>query len=67
MNLRLDQKTETRKRIVDSATKGVANVFIYILPREIHKIVEAARSRALSVLVTRLAEAALNERIHDHG
>jgi hypothetical protein len=34
-------------------------VFIYILPREIQKIVDAARARALQAIVGRITEAAL--------
>jgi hypothetical protein len=42
-------------------TDDDAEVFIYILPREIQKIVDAARARALEAITRRIAEAALNE------
>jgi hypothetical protein len=46
----------------DSATTDEdAEVFIYILPREIQKIVDAARARALEAISRRVVEAALNE------
>lgn len=44
----------------DSAsTDDETEVFIYILPREIQRIVDAARARALDAIVTRIVDAAL--------
>lgn len=40
-------------------TDADTEVFIYILPREIQKIVDAARARALGAISMRIAEAAL--------
>lgn len=40
-------------------TDADTEVFIYILPREIQKIVDSARARALSAIVARIADAAL--------
>lgn len=42
-----------------ATTDDDTEVFIYILPREIQRIVDAARSRALETLVTQLVEATL--------
>lgn len=44
----------------DSAsTDAETEVYIYILPREIQRIVDAARSRALDALIRRVVEAAM--------
>lgn len=44
-----------------ATTDEDTEVFIYILPREIQRIVDAARARALEIIVTRLVEASLGE------
>jgi hypothetical protein len=44
-----------------AATDDDTEVFIYILPREIQRIVDAARGRALEAVVMRIVEATLDE------
>ena len=44
-----------------ATTDEDTEVYIYILPREIQRIVDAARARALEVIVTRVVEASLGE------
>lgn len=46
-----------------AGTDDETEVFIYILPREIQRIVDAARARALETLVTQVAEAVLQRAI----
>src|SRR5205823_12865832 len=44
-----------------ASTDEDTEVFIYILPREIQRIVDSARARALEVIISRLVEASLGE------
>src|SRR5262245_10064973 len=45
-------------------TDADTEVFIYILPREIQRIVDSARAKALEVLVCRISEASLGEPVN---
>jgi len=46
-----------------ASTDDDTEVFIYILPREIQRIVDAARARALEAVVMRIVEATLGEKM----
>jgi hypothetical protein len=46
-----------------ASTDDDTEVFIYILPREIQRIVDAARARALEAVVMRIVEATLEESV----
>ena len=44
-------------------TDDDTEVFIYILPREIQRIVDSARARALDAVIDRIVEAATGARV----
>ena len=53
-------KVPAREVTGDSAnTEEDTEVFIYVLPREIQRIIDAARARALDAVITRIVDAAV--------